>query len=191
MPRARRPGPSGQSTSSSREPRERGTTSRRAELVMVVDGIRYVLHTLRVSSRATEQEIGLSGAQLFVLQQLARGPATSLNELAARTLTHQSSVSVVVSRLVKAGLIARQASKEDARRVLLDLTPAGRAIVARAPESAQSRLITVLRRLPAKRLSELARAMKLLVVELSSDQEARQVDRRKTPRDTNSGRRLA
>jgi DNA-binding MarR family transcriptional regulator len=170
MPRARR-SPAAEST------------THRAELLAVVDGIRYVLYTLRVSSRATEQEVGLSGAQLFVLQQLAQGPATSLNELAARTLTHQSSVSVVVSRLVERGLVSRRTSQEDGRRVLIDLTARGRELVGRTPESAQSRLLAGLRRLPPKRLGELARAMNLLVEELSHDDGARQIDRRATPRD--------
>src|SRR4051794_8130303 len=66
----------------------------------IMDAIRRIVRVLRVSSRAAEKQVGLSGAQLFVLHKLADTPALSLNELADRTRTHQSSVSVVVQRLV-------------------------------------------------------------------------------------------
>ena len=81
-------GSSARNGSSSRN----GASSREAAMGQALDGIRRILRDLRVSSRAAEQELGLSGAQLFVLQQLAQAPAESLNELANRTRTHQSSV---------------------------------------------------------------------------------------------------
>ena len=120
-----------------------------------LDGIRRILRDLRVSSRAAEQELGLSGAQLFVLQQLAKAPVESLNELAERTRTHQSSVSVVVSRLVARGLVSRDGSIDDGRRITISLTSAGRAVLRRAPEAAQARLAAALERLPRRDLASL------------------------------------
>src|SRR5580692_3701743 len=75
----------------------------------VVDGLRRIFRELRLSARGAERGAGISGAQLFVLQSLAQGSAASLNELADRTLTDQSSVSVVVKRLVTRGMVARKA----------------------------------------------------------------------------------
>src|SRR4051812_49679467 len=65
----------------------------------VLDAIRRVVRTLREASRHSDRVVGVSAAQLFVLQRLAGTRGLSVNELAARTLTHQSSVSVVVSKL--------------------------------------------------------------------------------------------
>jgi DNA-binding MarR family transcriptional regulator len=133
-----------------------------------MDGIRRVVQALRVSSRGAEQHVGLSGAQLFVLQRLVASPAVSINELAEATLTHQSSVSVVVRRLVERGLVRRGTSGEDGRRVEVSLTARGRRLLQRAPGAAQDRLIEGLRRMaPADRrslatqLGRLARAMGL------------------------------
>src|SRR6185312_321205 len=64
----------------------------------VLDSIRRIVRLLREGTRASEDAVGLSAAQLFVLQKLDPAVPLSLTELAARTLTHQSSVSVVVSR---------------------------------------------------------------------------------------------
>src|SRR5262245_81630 len=101
-------------------------TSGASDTQAVLDAIRQIVQALRESSRWSERHVGLSGAQLFVLQALAEAPGISLNELAARTHTHQSSVSVVVTRLVDAGLVRRGRSGLDARSVTLSLSPRGR-----------------------------------------------------------------
>ena len=134
-----------------------------AEAQEILDSVRQIVRALRESGRSAERKVGLSGAQLFVLEKLADGRALSLNELAERTLTHQSSVSVVVSRLVGRRLVTRTVSPEDARRVVLTLTPAGRALLARAPEAAQARLVEGLRRLPPREARSLARGLRALV----------------------------
>ena len=110
----------------------------------VLDAIRAIVRALRESSREAERAVGLSAAQLFVLQRLAGAPPLSLNELAARTLTHQSSVSVVVAKLAARGLVARSRAADDGRRLEITLTAAGKAVLGRAPAAAQDRLIAAL-----------------------------------------------
>src|SRR5438105_4636272 len=106
----------------------------------VLDGIRHIVRTLREASRAAERSVGLSAAQLFVMQRLAGTGSLSVNELAERTLTHQSSVSVVVAKLAQRGLVERQRAATDARRLEVSLTAAGRAALSRAPAATQDRL---------------------------------------------------
>ena len=129
------------------------------EVREVLNSLRQIVRSLRVSSRAAEQSVGLSGAQLFVLQCLARESPCSVNELAARTATDQSSVSVVVSRLVGLGHVRRTTSKTDRRSVDLRLTRSGRALLESAPEAAQDRLIASLAQLPRAELVTLARVL--------------------------------
>ena len=114
----------------------------------ILDSIRRLVRLLRLSDRVAQSELGLSAAQLFVLQELAKTPALSLNDLAERTLTDQSSVSVVVTRLVKSGHVSRDRDPRDARRLLLNLTKNGRAIVQKAPLAAQKRVLEALERIP-------------------------------------------
>jgi MarR family transcriptional regulator, lower aerobic nicotinate degradation pathway regulator len=129
----------------------------------VLDSIRRIVRALRESSRKTERSVGLGAAQLFVLQRLSGAPPLSLNELADRTLTHQSSVSVVVSRLVRGGLVARTRAATDGRRVEITLTPAGQTLLARAPAAAQDRLIGALGLLGVAARKDLARHLGRLV----------------------------
>jgi DNA-binding MarR family transcriptional regulator len=132
-------------------------------VVGALDAIRRIISVLRRSSRQAESELGIGAAQLFVLQQLAEGPAGSINELAERTYTHQSSVSVVVGRLVEQELVELRPSSVDRRRRELRLTRAGRRLAARAPLPPQIRLIEGLRRLSASELRMLARLLNEVV----------------------------
>src|SRR5215468_10732395 len=114
----------------------------------VVNALRRIIQALRLSSSAAHDALGITGAQLFVLQQLAEA-----------TLTDQSSVSVVVSRLVGAGHVARRVAESDARRTELTLTDRGRALLRRAPRLAQTRLMASLRGMPAAQLRITARVL--------------------------------
>jgi DNA-binding MarR family transcriptional regulator len=138
------------------------------DLTAALDAIRRIVQSLRVSARAAERRLGVSGAQLFVLHALAEAPAHSLNELAARTFTHQSSVSVVVDRLVRRRLVSRTRSTQDGRRVDLALTTSGRSLLRSSPEVAQIRLIGALRNLSGSECRVLARHLGRIVREMGA-----------------------
>src|SRR3954452_17669148 len=129
----------------------------------VLDSVRRIVRALRVSSRAAERDVGISAAQLFVLTRLDGAPAMSLNELAERTLPHQSSASVVVAKLVRRGLVMRTQSGEDRRRMELSLTSAGRALLRRSPAAAQDQLLSALQRMPSGDRETLARLLQAFV----------------------------
>jgi MarR family transcriptional regulator, lower aerobic nicotinate degradation pathway regulator len=139
-----------------------------ADTVVVIDSLRRIVRALRESSRAAEETLGVSGAQLFALQALARAPNLSLSELAARTLTHQSTVSAVVKRLVAQGLVRRRTSASDGRRIELTVTRRGAALLERAPHAAQERLIAGINRLPVRERRVLASALERLVASMAA-----------------------
>ena len=132
---------------------------------LVLDSIRRIVRLLRIASREAERDVGLSGAQLFVLQKLSEARMLSVNELAERTHTHQSSVSVVAQALVEKGLVARSRAADDARRLELTLTPAAKALLKKAPGAAQDRLIEATERLSTSVRRQLAESLSKLVEE--------------------------
>ncbi len=149
--------------------RHRSAESRN-EITAVVDAVRSIAQSIRESGREAEQRFGISGAQLFILNELAREPAQSINSLAERTFTHQSSVSIVVSRLVERDLATRNHGRDDARRVGISITPAGRALVRRAPDAAQTKLVEALKRMPPAEIRALARNLRLLIDAIDMEQ---------------------
>jgi len=112
-----------------------------------MESIRRLERALRTSSAESERHFGLSAAQLFALRQIASQPHRSMSELAKRTLTSQSSVSEVITRLVERGFVVRDTSVRDRRRAELALTETGERLLAKVPETIQEKLAAGFNRL--------------------------------------------
>jgi DNA-binding MarR family transcriptional regulator len=135
----------------------------------VFNALRRIVHALHGASRETERRLGVTSAQLFVLTQLRATPSLSINALAERTMTHQSTVSVVVRRLVRRKLVKKVRAAADARRVELTLTPSGAALLRRAPEVMQVRLSRAIAHMDESHREALARGLAQLGRELGVD----------------------
>lgn len=138
----------------------------------ILDSIRRLVRGLRHSSIEAERRHGLSSAQLFVLSTLAdSGTPLSVNDLAARTLTHQSSVSVVASKLFARGLIRKRRATADSRRVELVLTERGKRALGKDPEPLQGRLIEAIEGLDPVLRHRLARGFREILAASGLDRE--------------------
>lgn len=129
----------------------------------ILDSIRRIVRALRLASRRSEALIGLNGAQLFVLQALEDGAPLTVNELAQRTFTHQSTVSTVAMRLERKGLLSRTRSKSDARRREIRITAAGRHKLPPKVELGQRGLLSGMSKLAPRDLRALSTLLKKLV----------------------------
>ncbi len=114
------------------------TAGREASVGRILDALHAIARQLRLASQEAADQARAHPAQRQALRQLADRPVASLTELAERTHTDISSVSMVVSRLVEHGLVTRKTAADDRRRISVALTPRGRAVVrrSRAPEAA-------------------------------------------------------
>jgi hypothetical protein len=86
-------------------------------------------------------------------------------------MTDQSSVSVVVARLVAKGLASRTPAPDDARRTTVSITPSGRALLTYAPLSLQERLIAALQQMPPDTLGALPVALTQMVTLMGAPNE--------------------
>ncbi|MBK9031540.1 MAG: MarR family transcriptional regulator [Myxococcales bacterium] len=142
------------------------------EPAAVMVALRRIVRHLRLADRQIEAASGVSAAQLFVLHTLVDSGPLSLAEVAERSLTDHSSVSTVVSRLVKRGLVSRRTSPSDRRRLDLRITAAGRQVIATAPPMPQPRIITAIRTMPAARRAEMVSMLECLAAAMGADEVA-------------------
>ena len=129
--------------------------SRDATSVMVA--LRRIVRLFRLADREAEGLYGLSAAQMFVLHVLWQEPEMSLADVAARTMTDQSSVSSVVSKLVEKKLVTKRPGT-DRRRAELRLTPKGEHIVRTAPRLPQVLAADVIAAMSPKQRALLVRS---------------------------------
>ena len=98
----------------------------------VLQRFRILIRTAQRHSQWIERQSGVTGAQLWALQELAEVPGLRVGELANRMALHQSTASNMVDRLETAALIRKERTSADQRVVRLYLTDEGLALLARA-----------------------------------------------------------
>ncbi len=138
------------------EERRKPKQSDEALVRAAMDALRRIVRSLRLAAGDVERNLGISVAQLFVLEQLADGRPRSVNEIAAQTLTDPSTVSGVMRHLIDAKLVHRAVSQADGRRAEVSLTARGAELLARAPDAPQAALLEALAALPQRRRRALA-----------------------------------
>lgn len=144
------------------------------EAMDIVNGLRRIVRAIELYSQEINKSFGLTGPQLWVLKTLSRRGPLATTDLARALAVQPSTLSVLVDRLVKRGLVRRHRPREDRRFVELELTPEGAALAARAPEPAQGRLLHGLRELTPRQLKSLRGSVDQLVEMMeASDVEAR------------------
>ncbi|HEX9052846.1 MAG TPA: MarR family transcriptional regulator [Anaeromyxobacter sp.] len=84
-----------------------------------------VNHGLESTSRRMQTKIGVTGPERMVIRLVGRYPAISAGELARILRVHPSTLTGLLKRLARRGLLARAADSTDARRALFTLTPRG------------------------------------------------------------------
>ncbi len=131
----------------------RGSPALHAAGKDLVNRLRRLIAFLAGSARRVETRTGITNAQLYLLRRIrSKGGRATIGELARLSGVQQSTVSIVVGRLEKAGLVRRRRSPRDGRQVQVQLTREGSAVLARAPSPPTERLIQALSALtPANR----------------------------------------
>ena len=97
----------------------------------VAADLRPVLLRLARGLRRETEQLGVTASQATLLWLVKRSPGLSLAELAAEEGISPPALSGHIDRLEKVGLIERQRSSEDRRRVGLRLTDEGERLLRR------------------------------------------------------------
>ncbi len=117
------------------------TNARRALCDEVLIAIRRIIQSIDLHSRDLVRQFGLTGPQLIVLQEVSRSEEVSVGEIAKAVSLGQATVTGILERLENRGLIVRQRSKSDKRRVLVQATSASKQLLEKAPPPMQEHFI--------------------------------------------------
>jgi DNA-binding MarR family transcriptional regulator len=106
----------------------------------VIIALRRVIRAVDLHSRNLAASHGLTGPQALLLKALQHG-RLSAGELASRVSLSQGTVTDILNRLEKRGLITRLRDTTDRRRVLVEVTQQGLAVLKESPPLLQERFI--------------------------------------------------
>jgi DNA-binding MarR family transcriptional regulator len=123
----------------------------------ILSALRRVIRSVDIYSKKLHTELGLTTPQLLCLHTVAKAERMTLTDLAKSVHLGVSTINGIIDRLEAKHYLTRQRSTEDRRKVYLELSPAGREIVGRAPSLLQDTL--------AASLAKLSRAEQITIAE--------------------------
>lgn len=139
------------------------------ERSQALQGLRVLMRAAQRHSMQIEKQCGVSGAQLWVMQEIWEQPGLRMGELAARMSIHQTTASNLVEALVKKSQVRKLRDQPDQRVVSLSLTEQGQAVIAAAPQPARGLLPGALARLDAVSLAQLNAGLAALLAVVAPD----------------------
>ena len=101
------------------------------------------------------KKTGLTGSQLWIMQQIYNFNGISNTELAKNLTLHVSTCSILVNKLIKKGLVEKTRSSTDERKIVLTISLKGKQLMAKAPKSPEGAIPSTLKKLNIEELEEL------------------------------------
>ncbi len=111
------------------------------DIGQALTAIRRLIRATDLHSRKITRMAGLTSSQLILLKRVLEVTDATISELAASISLSQATVTTILDRLEQSGLVRRERSEQDRRKVFVQLTAEGRAVLQRAPEPLQETFI--------------------------------------------------
>ncbi|MBX3268908.1 MAG: MarR family transcriptional regulator [Sandaracinaceae bacterium] len=128
----------------------------------ILEAIVYLYTESRRVTKESARAHGLTGPQVTALKILEGFGTLSLSELGARMSAKSSTVTGLVDRMERDGLVRRRRSPDDRRVIHLEPTPAGAALAASIPVTAMEVFQGALTSLSKDDRAELTRILSIL-----------------------------
>jgi DNA-binding MarR family transcriptional regulator len=113
----------------------------------VLVSLRQIIRAIDLHSKRLERESGLTGPQLLVMQLIGSAGEITAGVVARKISLSQATVTSILDRLERKGLLRRERSTDDKRKVMVTLTEAGGKALEKAPTLMQESFIKAFNRL--------------------------------------------
>ena len=113
----------------------------------ILISLRKIMRAADLHSQKLMKESGLTAPQLLVMQAIEKEGNPSTSTLARHIAVSQATMTRIVDRLERAGLVRRQKSSTDRRVINVGLTDAGHTKLESAPEPLQAEFLRGFRKL--------------------------------------------
>jgi len=137
---------------------------------MVLSALRRIIRAIDIHSRTLVQRFGLTGPQLVVLRELLDRDGCSAGQLARAVTLSQATVTGILDRLERKGMVTRQRSADDRRRVLVAATAEARRALASAPPLLQNHFTAAFERLPKWEQHQILASLQRIVALMEADE---------------------
>ena len=134
--------------------------------LQVLKKFRVIYGSVRQHYREIEKTCGVTGSQLWIIQEVGNSPGIGVSLLAEQLSIHQSTCSLLVEKLVSRKLLRKERSKLDQRRVGLYLTENADNVLKKAPGPAEGLLPMALRSIETGEIKTLNSSLEKVILQL-------------------------
>lgn len=125
----------------------------------ILKKLRIVIRAAQRHSLWVEKRCGVSGAQLWMMQELHDRPGLRVGELADRLAIHQTTASNLLDDLKKRGYVVKVRDAEDQRVIHLALSESGEHALAESPSPARGLMPEAIMKLDKRGLRHLDKGL--------------------------------
>jgi DNA-binding MarR family transcriptional regulator len=120
--------------------------------------VRRIVRSINLESKKVQKDFGVSIPQILCLEFLKSSPNYQTSQLAIREHMNlnSSTVTGIIGRLEKNGLLARLPKSGDKRITHISLTSAGDKLLEKTPDLLQQRLASKLKRMTSEELAHMS-----------------------------------
>ncbi|RKX74149.1 MAG: MarR family transcriptional regulator [Spirochaetes bacterium] len=139
-------------------------------IIYITKCLRQIAHELSKHSKYIQENYNITVPQLVCLREIyERGPI-SLSDLTKSIFLNNSTVTGIVDRLEKQGLVRRTRTSRDRRQIHIEITDAGTTFLGNAPPPIQQNFIDGLNGLNEEEVKTILWAIEKLVDLITTDE---------------------
>ncbi len=147
----------------SRKPKSAQPHSSELSYLEILQKFRIIVSAAQKYSQRVEKQLGVTGAQLWIMKEINVTPGLRVGEVAKKLAIHQTTASNLLDALEKKGMIEKTRQVTDQRIVNLSLTEKGKLLMKKAPEPVRGLLPEALSQMKGDDLLRLGESMDVLL----------------------------
>ena len=129
----------------------------------VLIALRKIIQAIDLNSKQLVKRVGLTGPQLIILQYISSAKRISVGEVAKNVSLSQGTVTGILERMEKRNLVRRERGRRDKRRVMVQVTDTGKALLTTAPPVMQESFLKKFTKLESWEQTMILSALQRLV----------------------------
>ena len=136
----------------------------------ILIALRRIVRAIDQHSRRLAQDFGLTGPQLVILRELVRNGGMYVAELAESISLSHATVTDILNRLEQRGLVSRERSLTDRRRIMVTATKRSMALISQSPPLLQETFSAQLAKLQEWELTQTLSVLQRVALMMDASQ---------------------
>lgn len=128
----------------------------------IIFSIRRLMQAKEIYTKELNKRYQVSSSQLNCILALHEYGPMPPSQIARHIMVNSSTVTGIIDRLEKKGLVERWRISQDRRVITIRLTEAGISLAENAPPPIQQRVIDGLKNLPSKEIAKIIKSLHIL-----------------------------